>query len=375
MRSVTESCELDRDRHGDRDRGAIVVTVALTMTLLLAVGALVIDVGAVYAERRILQNAADAAVLALTTECASALTGCGSHPQAFAEEWVAKNANGRTITVTVCGGGNASATLPACDDEPPSNATDGSGWVKVIATSHVDFSMIPGGSDVTREAIAAWGGLNTMNVLPLMLSQCVWEDAGGNLDTGAIPPEGEVVTFVGLDAPDACVPRTGDRKGKTSAPREFGWIYSSIKNDCDMVVTVGQTYRGDKTGEIKGDLRDAKKCKSLQVMMQDKTLIVPVFDTGIWGKNCVNPKDGKLRDCWTYEVAGFVAFHITGYDFNDEKDLNKHDVTWPIGLNCRGTGTRVGTDICVQGYFERVVSGGDFGQAPDYGARVVKMIG
>jgi len=109
--------------------------------------------------------------------------------------------------------------------------------------------------------------------------------------------------------------------------------------------------------------------------MQDKTLIVPIFDTGVWGKNCINPKDGRLRDCWTYTVAGFVAFHITGYDFNDEKDLNKTDVTWPVGLNCRAPEVRVGQDICIRGYFERVVSGGDFGSAPDFGTRVVKMVG
>lgn len=374
MRRLNTARPTVADGTHSTDRGAIAVTLALTMTLLLGVGALVVDVGAVYAERRILQNATDAAALALTTECASEISGCGSDPLAFAQQWIDDNANGRDITVTVCGGGAAVVDLPDCDEPPPGDAANGTGWVRVIASSRVNFNLMPGGIEVSRETVAAWGGLNSMNVLPLMLSQCVWEDAGGNLDTGAVPPSNEPVVFKGLDSPDACVPRTGNKKGKTSAPREFGWIYSSLKSDCDVVVTVGQVYRGDKTGEIKGDLRKADRCKSLQALMQDKTLIVPIFDTGVWGKNCVDAK-GNLRDCWSYTVAGFVAFHITGYDFNDEKDLNKSDVTWPAGMNCRAPEARVGTDICIRGYFERVVSGGDFGVAPDFGARVVKIVG
>ncbi len=55
MRSLT--------RPTDDDRGAVLVWVALMIVVLLGVGALVIDVGALYAERRQLQNGADAAAL------------------------------------------------------------------------------------------------------------------------------------------------------------------------------------------------------------------------------------------------------------------------------------------------------------------------
>ena len=62
MRSLT--------RNHDDDRGAVLVWVALMLVVLLGIGALVIDVGALYAERRQLQNGADAAALAVAADCA-----------------------------------------------------------------------------------------------------------------------------------------------------------------------------------------------------------------------------------------------------------------------------------------------------------------
>ena len=62
MRSLTRN---NRD-----DRGAVLVWVALMIVVLLGVGALVLDVGALCVERRELQNGADAAALAVAQDCA-----------------------------------------------------------------------------------------------------------------------------------------------------------------------------------------------------------------------------------------------------------------------------------------------------------------
>ncbi len=64
MRSLIRS-RIRRD-----DAGAVIVWVALMMVVLLGMGALVIDVGQLYAERRELQNGADAAALAVAQDCA-----------------------------------------------------------------------------------------------------------------------------------------------------------------------------------------------------------------------------------------------------------------------------------------------------------------
>jgi hypothetical protein len=52
------------DRHGQEERGQSIVLVALWLTVLMGFAAIAVDVGRFYAERRYLQNAADAAALA-----------------------------------------------------------------------------------------------------------------------------------------------------------------------------------------------------------------------------------------------------------------------------------------------------------------------
>lgn len=57
-----------RPTHTDSDSGAVVVLVAVMLVVLLGMGAFAVDAGALYAERRQLQTAADAGALAGVTE-------------------------------------------------------------------------------------------------------------------------------------------------------------------------------------------------------------------------------------------------------------------------------------------------------------------
>ncbi len=79
-----------KDRLED-ESGAVAVTVALLTVVLLGFAAISIDIGANYAEKRQLQNGADAAALALAqdTLCKSALGAT-----AAADSWVRSNVNG-----------------------------------------------------------------------------------------------------------------------------------------------------------------------------------------------------------------------------------------------------------------------------------------
>ena len=79
---------LDRD-----ERGAIAVTVALSLTALLAVLALVVDVGLLYFEKAELQNGADSAALAVAQECAMSGPACMPGAPVIAKGYAGDNAN------------------------------------------------------------------------------------------------------------------------------------------------------------------------------------------------------------------------------------------------------------------------------------------
>ena len=97
MRSLIRS-RIRRD-----DAGATIVIVALMMVVLLGMGALVIDVGQLYAERRELQNGADAAALAVAQDCAG---GDCRDETTTAGTYADDNAHdGKAAVDEVCGSG------------------------------------------------------------------------------------------------------------------------------------------------------------------------------------------------------------------------------------------------------------------------------
>ena len=115
----------------NRDEGAVLVLVALFLTILLGVGALVVDFGALYVEKRSLQNGADSAALAVAQGCAIGSCGAkGVSPIALAEDAADGNAteDRRASVPLVCGVGPG---LTTCGGDPPAGTAGATGWVKV----------------------------------------------------------------------------------------------------------------------------------------------------------------------------------------------------------------------------------------------------
>lgn len=178
------------------DRGAVVVLVGILLAAGVLTGmlAVVVDLGRLYAERRVVQNSADAAALAVAQHCAkaSADPACASLSSARAVAVSLANGNapdGMTDVTEVCGG-----TSPLAGCQPStigwSNCLDSVGTTKFarVRTRTMDgpgdylmpaiFAGLtsPSGKPELRAgacAQAAWGSASSaMVVLPFVLPAC-----------------------------------------------------------------------------------------------------------------------------------------------------------------------------------------------------------
>jgi hypothetical protein len=346
MRGLT--CRRQRD-----DRGAVLVWVGVSLVALVGMGAMVIDVGALYQERRELQNGADAAALAVARDCAAdTCEPGGASEYDTADHFADENANDDASDVPlVCGDGPG---LTACPEPPDNVPADASGWVLVDTSTRTDeggteieFVLAPVldaanvGATVEARAVAAWGPVGSATTIPLIFSTCEFTFAGGSLDPPAFPSVETVIHFHdnqgNQDSTDDCAgsPSGGD------FPGGFGWLAED--GDCEIDIDAGG-WVADKPGNSVPSGCDPEE-------WQDAEVLLPLFDrtNGLTGSN------GE------YHVAGFVGFRITGYRFS--------------GANWNAPCT--GNDRCISGFFTRIVSpDGVFGGGgADYGARAVRMIG
>ena len=342
MRFVTER------RYRD-DRGVVLVWVAMSLVVLLGMGALVIDVGALYQERRELQNGADAAALAVAKDCAE---GDCLDEMATAEYYASENAkDGESAVPLVCGDGPG---LIACPDLPP-EAEGAAGWVRVDTSTlkpgggtQVEFVLAPVldaanvGQTVNATAVAAWGPAGGATTIPMIFSECEYIEAGGDV-RGDPPvfPEGEITIYLhSSEQAGIC----GAGPAGADLPGGFGWL---ANDDCEVTITSDDTVSVDTGNDVPNGCDPAA--------WQDAIVVIPIFDsasgTGAGGE---------------YHIAGFVGFHVTAYRFPGER--------WPAGFDCPEAPG--GSGACIRGYFtETTIPDGGFGGGTDYGARIVKMIG
>lgn len=139
------------------EHGQTLIQVAVSMVVLLAFIGLAIDVGHSYAERRRMQNAADAGALAGAWElCFGTPANALTTAESYATDNLAEGAD--------------------------ANYVDGNNWqISVVATETVEtfISGIIGIStvDVAAEAVAACGGArNLCGIFPLTFAQQRWDD-------------------------------------------------------------------------------------------------------------------------------------------------------------------------------------------------------
>ncbi|SOE02940.1 pilus assembly protein TadG-related protein [Blastococcus haudaquaticus] len=157
---ITGRLARSRRRLGD-ERGAVAVMVALLLVPLLGFGAIAVDVAAVHAERQALQNGADAAAMAIATDCA--WNACGITETT-------------ATTLAEANSGSLSATLATPDVDV--DLARRSITVTTSATQEHFFAPLIGveSSTATATSTAAWSGIShATSTIPMAISKCAYD--------------------------------------------------------------------------------------------------------------------------------------------------------------------------------------------------------
>lgn len=365
------------------DDGAVAMLVAVLLAggVLLGMAALTVDVGLLHAERRELQNGADAGALAVAQQCAVG-PGCDTSTAGLAGAFADSNARDSASRVTtVCGSGPAvpvcpAATGPALTQCAASVPSGLQGWIEARTATETGGgqTLLPprfatalagnggyAGTEVRACGRAAWGTPSSATpALPVTVSLCEWNlMTGGGSSFAPPPPYG---TYPVAQERALYLHNTKDLTGCPAGPSGsdlpggFGWLESTA---CSA--TVGATgWVDDATG-----LGVEKDCKTAleTIIGTPKTgglIMLPIFveTNGLSGSN------GE------YRIDGFAAFYLTGYNL---PGATQKSVASNKDL-CKGS------EKCLYGWFTKALvpvgslTGGGSGATPR-GAVVVDLIG
>lgn len=353
------------------DEGAVAVLVAvITVPVLFGLGALVVDVGSLYAEKRELQNGADSAAYAVADGCARAAAGCAAAASA-AQTSANGNANdGKSAVDDVCGGpGLAPCGSSLCPQTPATTVpATGTTFVRVTTSTRTsnNGSVMPpllsgalgftSGFRVCAEAIASWGAPAGGRTIPVTFSQCEFArlvPGGVPVDPGAGTAQ---VIFHDGNSTDSC----SAGKSGNDAPGSFGFINPDNSTSCVATVVNGTlpTSTGNSVPnntQCQDRLNHSMQTAAYPDRLYQSLVLIPIFNgvTGT-GSNV------------TYTIVGYAEFYITGWNFGGQ-------YYYPAGASrpCSGSTS------CIAGYFVRYVDpSAVLGVGPaTYGVAAVKLTG
>lgn len=373
MRWLTSRLRLARQQ---QDAGAVATVVAILLSsgVILGMAAVTVDVGQIYAERRQVQNGADAAALAIAASCARSAS-CDTSTGGQATSMAGQNANdSATAVLSVCGhgvsslascGGQPGPTLTRCPDMAPASTN----WVRVRTATLTGggATLLPpafaralsgnaayDGTTVHACAQAAWGSPSSLSTVPITLSLCEWDAATANGTSFVAPPpyppypaaSREVTLKLHATQDVGTCPSSGG--AYADLPGGFGWL-----NSVSCVATIA----GDGTVPADPGV-SAAACPDVLPSNVGKILFLPVHSQ-TWGSGAGG----------TYRISGFAAFYLTGYNM---PAAHPNHVDSPVGGRlCRGS------DKCIYGFFTQalVPTPGPIGPGPVRGAAVVVLTG
>ncbi|GAB7050321.1 pilus assembly protein TadG-related protein [Catenuloplanes indicus] len=346
-----------RNRRGDRGAVTALVAILLTGGVLLGMGALVVDVGRIYAEREELLTGADAAAWAVANQCAVSLSPCSAYT-ASAQSYANLNASDGAVTVSlVCGLNPKISSASTCPAENTSStslsrcigtraaaiAAAGSGAVGYVevytSTKNPDGStLLP---PVFARALA--GGANNNGTPVGACSRVTWNTPTTVGPVSSIAAAVTACVYNGLTTNGTNYPTTvkpihilGDNAAHTGCPAPtllgtrtgFGWLDSS---DC----TRNLTYPSDTAGGTAGVLSALlfTNCTTVlnNAISSGTPVNLPIYDTITGG---------------SAHLIGYAPFVVTGWRLTAVLGLLPQTRSEPA------TGACTGFEQCIYGYFK-----------------------
>ncbi|MBB1484594.1 Tad domain-containing protein [Tessaracoccus sp. MC1865] len=276
------------------DRGATAVVVALVLVVLMGFGALAVDVGALWWDRKQLQNGADSAALALAQSCA---TAAGCEPDSTATWYAEHNKSDANVTADVVHAtSSVTVRVETVRDHFLAPVLDSSGAFDSSA--------------VSAAATASWGPPSKAVTLPLTTSMCWFQYQTGS--SAVSPPSTTAEFVIPLKSKSGSIADGGLVCGTHSAHNEtaggFGWL--APDSGCETTIDLKDPWVATDPG---GSIPNG--CVIETVLNVGDTVLMPLFDA--W--------KGTGRNA-QYHVYVFAALEVTGYCFGPG---NSSSPGWP----------------------------------------------
>jgi len=251
------------DGHGPDEEGAILILVVFLTVTLVAMAAMVVDVGALLDERRQLQNGADAGALAVARSCA-----LGTCDASLAEGLADGNSRDGDSRVD-------SVTYPAAKRVRVTTSTQGGGG-SILPYFFGQVLTGQKGKTVRATATASWtiAASPTATAVPIAISKC-------EVDQLVV---GAASVIFRTKALGPCALKDG-----------FGWL----DGNCPSAFTAGVDATGDpgKSGP--------KNCLG---PLKGTDVAFPVFDTFTGNGNNTR-----------YHIIGFAVLRLTGWRYPSDE--------------------------------------------------------
>lgn len=318
------------------DEGAIAPLVALLMVPLLGFAALTVDVGALYVERRELQNGADAAALAAAQECALREMATQSQlcPEPVARQQAERYAKANA--------GDGAATVESVDVSVPRTVTvrtrtetrDGGGRLAYRLAQVLGRD----GAEVRAEATAIYEPAQGLQVTAFPLILCA-ETFHPDIESLIIQPGGQGGAVE--------VPCPGPGRSGIQLPGGWGWLENLEDEDCEATIT--PPYAFSQVG-ITAPSRCRAMLADFQVAIdlgQYPQLVLPMYGA-VEGQGA----DGR------FILSGFARFELWGFFFQSVQ--HGPPVGAPTGQEPCGPGKpgtqQVDAHSCLRGRFLEFLS-------------------